>query len=816
MTAAAISDVEPEHIERVHLGSVNVSGVFENTGQPEAAWYQILTLDGGTVKFKLDTGADVSVITENTWRRLTPRPRLKQVKSKLLTPSGPLSSCGEFIARTGGSHFRIIVAPTASENLLDRTTAVRMGFIKRVDEIVDTDIFGDIGLVSCEPVKIILKNDAQPYSVTTPRRIPIPMEAAVETELERMGNLGIIRAISEPTLWCAPMVPVVKRNGRIRICVDLKRLNESVKREMQMLPTIDDILHKLSGSTVFTKLDASAGFWQIPLDRNSAKYTTFITPFGRYCFLRLPFGITSAPEIFQRKMEEILKDLSGVHVIMDDILIHGANDADHDTRLAAALTKIKKSGLKLNKEKCLFRQNELQFLGHTIGIDGVKPDPEKTRAILELKAPTNVTELRQFLGIVNYLGRFLPNLSQVTQPLNELRKNDRAWIWDSAQQEAFIKVKDMITSTPVLAFYQLGKPTLVSADASSYGIGGVIMQLHNSDWKPVAFCSRTLSEAERKYAQLEKECLAAVWTCERFSRYLCGLPTFKLLTDHKPLVPLINTKDLDQVPLRCQRLLIRMMRYNPKAVYTPGKDLVIADALSRNPLAKIQPDSNLEKEVEAHVAAIVADIPATPSKLALIRQETQTDPQLQTALQYTMSGWPKYASDVKPEARELFAVRAELSVSDGLLIRGKRIVIPQTLRDEMLNRIHDGHLGLSKCRKRAQDALWWPGITVHIKKKIEMCAHCSIHKPSQRKEPLQTTPLPDRPWQRVAADLCELRSQHYLVVADYFSRWIEIMHLTSTMSRQIITKLKGVYARFGVPEQLITDNCITRICRICS
>ena len=196
-----------------------------------------------------------------------------------------------------------------------------------------------------------------------------------------------------------------------------------------------------------------------------------------------------------------------------------------------------------------------------------------------------------------------------------------------AQQEAFVKVKDLITSTPVLAFYDLGKPTLVSADASSFGMGGVIMQQHDSEWKPVAFCSRTLSEAGRKYAQIEKECPAAVWACKRFARYLCGLSSFKLLTDHKPLVPLINTKDLDQVPLRCQRLLIRMMRYNPTAVYTPGKDLVIADALSRNPLTNRYIDS-LEEEVTAHVAAVEATRPAAASKLTQIRRETQTDLQL--------------------------------------------------------------------------------------------------------------------------------------------------------------------------------------------
>ena len=181
-----------------------------------------------------------------------------------------------------------------------------------------------------------------------------------------------------------------------------------------------------------------------------------------------------------------------------------------------------------------------------------------------------------------------------------------------------------------------------------------------------------------------------------------------------------------------------MMRYNPTAVYTPGKDLVIADALSRNPLTNRYINS-LEEEVTVHVAAVEATRPAIPSKLTQIHRETQTDFQLKMALQYTMSRWPKYASDVQPVARELFAIRGELSMSGGLLVHGKRIVFPISMREERLSRIHDGHLGLTKCRRRAQDTIWLPGITVDIKKKIEACGHCSIHKPSQRREPLQTT-----------------------------------------------------------------------------
>ena len=221
---------EPEHIERLLLRSIssvsNDSHIFA-----EDAWYKTLTLDGGAVKFKFDTGADVSVITEETWRQLNPRPHVKAVQTKLMTPSGPLLSSGQFTARSGGTHFRVIVASTAAENLLDRTTTVWMGFIKGVAEITFAHLFADIGLVACEPMKIVIRDDAQPYSVVTLQYIPIPMEAAVWIELGRMEHLGIIQKISEPTQWCSPMLLVIKKYGKVRICVDLKCLNASMQWE---------------------------------------------------------------------------------------------------------------------------------------------------------------------------------------------------------------------------------------------------------------------------------------------------------------------------------------------------------------------------------------------------------------------------------------------------------------------------------------------------------------------------------------------------------------------------------------------------------
>ena len=352
-----------------------------------------------------------------------------------------------------------------------------------------------------------------------------------------MEGLGVITKVQEPTEWCAGMVVVPKANGKVRICVDLTKLNECVRRERHPLPAVDQTLAQLAGATVFSQLDANSGFWQIPLDPDSTLLTTFITPFGRFCFNRLPFGITSAPEHFQRRMSELLGGVPGVVCMMDDMLIHGTTQQEHDQRLLAVLQRLEKAGVTLNREKCKFSQNAVKFLGHVIDQSGITPDPDKVNAIQKVRTPGNVGDVRRFLGMVNQLSKFSPNLAEETKPLRELLIKGNAWIWSEPQQTAFDRIKKMLTNTPVLALFNPNLETILSADASSFGLGAVLLQKQLSgELKPVSFISRSMTPTEQRYAQIEKEALAFTWACERLSDYLIGL-SFRIQTDHKPLVP---------------------------------------------------------------------------------------------------------------------------------------------------------------------------------------------------------------------------------------------------------------------------------------
>lgn len=789
----------------------------EVASNQSAPWQIYLQILNQRVQFKVDSGADVTCIPKSVYDCLRPKPTLVASFIMLQSPAGSINVIGKFNANVQhkSQSYTITVHVIESKNvncLLSRPDAFKMGMLKFIEEIND-DLFSDYGLMNCEPVKLKLKNNATPYHLNTPRRVPEPLMQPVKEELDKMVAHGIISPVTEPTEWCAPMVVALKKNNKVRICVDLKKLNHSVQRERYLMPTIDELAARLANSKVFTTIDCSQAFWSIPLHEDSRKYTCFITPYGRYIFNRLPYGLNTSTEIFQRNIKEKLAGIPNVEVNVDDLLIHAPTTAQHDETLEKVVQCIKNSGLKLNKSKCKFRQSSVVYNGQLFTAEGMSPDPSKVEAIQQLQPPKNVSEVRTIVGMVNYLARYVPDVSKTMQPILELMKSDVLFTWGSAQQNAFDEIKKLLASDRVLAYYDMTRATYVAADSSSYGIGAVLLQDFDGSLKPIAYASKSLTQSERKWAQIDKECYALVWACERFQHYLVGLPEFTLLTDHKPLVPLINDKDLDKTPIRIQRLLMRLLRFNCVAQHIPGKQLVVADTLSRHSTSLLYKVDELTMDVIEHTQSMREIWPITDAKLQEIANETARDPDMSLAMTHTLNGWPAYAKDVPVSVQPYYGNRENISTTHSVLTFQDRIVIPPTMRQEILNKIHAGHQGIVKCRQIAQAAVWWPTINVDIADMCKLCTFCDEHKPSKPNAPLMPTVLPSRAWEKIGADLFEYDKKHYLVVIDYYSRYIEVIYLPDMTSKTVIYKLKSVFARFGIPAEIRTDGAKNFVCR---
>ena len=502
-------------------------------------------------------------------------------------------------------------------------------------------------------------------------------------------------------------------------------------------------------------------------------------------------------------MSKILTGLDGIVCQMDDVLVFGSDRTQHDARLLAVLQRIESAGVTLNAQKCVFGTTVIKFLGHVIDQTGIRADPEKTLAIQEMKPPTTVSELRRFLGMVNQLGKFTSNLAQLTQPLRELLGKNSTWVWGPSQSEAFSLVKEELSKPTTLALYDPEAPTKVSADASSYGLGAVLMQETELNWRPVAYASRSMTETERRYAQIEKEALAVTWACEKFSDYILGKP-ITIETDHKPLVPLLGTKQLDSLPPRVLRFRLRMDRFTYTIFHVPGRNLNTADALSRAPLPSTEHDDDLEELAELLMEMHIAQLPAGKERLETYRSAQQSDHTCSILRRYCRNGWPDKHS-IDPVTKPYWEVRGDLTIGEDLLLCGRRIVVPEALQAETLLKLHQGHQGIQRCRLRAQSSVWWPGISQQIKVFVSQCPEC-CRDALPSKEPMLPTQLPDYPWQKAGTDLFVLKGATYLLVVDYYSRFPEVIQLRKTTSQSVINALKAVFARYGIPETLVSDN----------
>lgn len=454
-------------------------------------------------------------------------------------------------------------------------------------------------------------------------------------------------------------------------------------------------------------------------------------PFGRYPFLRMPFGICSASEVFQKRNEATFGDIEGVHMISDDLIVAGKDEDEHDNILQKVMTRAREMNVKFNKNKIQLRVPQVKYMGNVISAEGLKPDEDRVLAIAEMPQPQNRHDIRRFLGMLNYVAQFIPNMSTITAPLRDLLKLDSPWSWNHEHDRAYERLKNILMDKPVLAFYDVSKSVTIQADASQNGLGACLIQ----EGHPIAYASRSLTSAEENYAQIEKELLAIVFACEKFHHYVYG-KSIDVQSDHKPLEAILK-KSLQKATPRLQLMLLRLMKYQVNVSYLPGKLMFIADTLSRATMGPNETETNATSDIEVRVHSIVANLPISHKKQDELKQSTASDETLRSLKTILKDGWPHHKSDLQITLRQFWNSRADIHEAEGLIFLGDKLIIPTEMRAEMLQTIHEGHMGIEKCKSRARKVIYWPGMSKDIEESILKCFYM---QQTQESKPERTTP----------------------------------------------------------------------------
>ena len=503
----------------------------------------------------------------------------------------------------------------------------------------------------------------------------------------------------------------------------------------------------------------------------------------------------------------MLQGLHGVICRVDDILVATDTLEKHKELLESVFTRLREANLKVRRDKCKFLQRSITYLGHVISAEGIKADPQKISAIVKAKTPTNVTEVQSLCGFINYYSNFIPGCSQILYPLYNLTKKGVTFTWSDECEQAFQTVKRIITSNKVLTHYDPNQQLKLACDASYYGIGAVLSQVdRNGLERPIGFASRTMSTSEQNYSQLEKESLSIIFGITKFHDYLLG-NHFIVETDHQPLVTIFGSKT--GIPTiaasRLQRWSLKLSAHNYTLVYRKGKLHNNADLLSRLPL----PFDDEERMTEGCKIQNLR-INSLPVSAQAVSKATRNDKILSAVLSCLRTGnWPERLN-MTDEMHPYYLHRNELTIEQDILLRGCRVVIPSSLQGKVLDQLHDTHPGICRMKGIARTHVWWPNIDRDIEKVVRSCENCQMQQATPPAASVHPLVWPNIPWYRLHIDFAgPFYGYYWLIVVDATSKWPEIIPMKEATSSSTIRALESVFARFGLPVQLFSDNGTT-------
>eukprot|EP00102_Acyrthosiphon_pisum_P018369 XP_008190098.1 PREDICTED: uncharacterized protein K02A2.6-like [Acyrthosiphon pisum] len=730
----------------------------------QKSWIEEIKIGNMWLKFKLDTGSDINIIPYDDFIKLEPQPNLTNSKYNIEAYGGfKINSIGSCVINCLFKKFNrncsveFLVVKTENNKtlcpILGLPTCDKINLIKRINELeVDTknnwimknmDVFTGLGQFP-ELYNLELVDNFQPKIVPY-RRVPIAVKDRYELKLKTLIDQGVVDYVNRPTDWTNHVVVIEKPNKTLRICLDPQHLNKNIKDEQFPIPTLNEIVPKLKNKKFFTVLDLKDGFWQIGLTESSSNLCSFASPLGTLKFLKLPFGLKIAPSVFQRYNTKYFGDIKGLIIYFDDFIIAADTKQEHDKIVDELLNRARKYNVKFNKEKIQYCKDKVTFLGHLFDQKGMSLNPSRIEAIKNLKPPNNRKELQRLLGFINYVRSFIPNFSELTAPLRNLLKKNTEWQWTSNQMLALERIKEKLMNAPVLSSFDPNKSITIQTDSSQSGLGCCLLQ----NKQPIAYASRSLTSNETQWAQIEKEMAAILFAC---------------------------------------------------------KKMFIADYLSRDYI-----DSGIkdDESINDYVHMInTKNIKFSNDKLIEFINETKSDPVLGKVLDYYMYNWPLDKTKLPnlDELRYLWNKRNDITVNNGLVYLNDKLIVPVKLRKILLNILHETHLGITKTIKLAKNFYHWPYMSKDIENYISNCYLCAKYQRKNSKEMLLNHDLPKRSFEKIGIDIADFGGNYYLIICDYYSRWLEILKIQDKSANSIVSVLKPIFSRFGIPNYCVSDN----------
>lgn len=667
--------------------------------------------------------------------------------------------------------------------LMDSEKVQLDDLVQRYKELMGTGI----GCTNMVEHKIITQSE--PIRQRSYRVSPV-LQKLIDDEIDEMLKLGVIEPSSSP--WASPVVIVNKKNtDKVRFCVDYRKLNAVTERDSYPLPLVSETLDKLKDAQYLSSIDIKSAYWQVPVAEASKPLTAFICHRGLFQFRRMPFGLHNAPATWQRLIDRILGDLAPhVFIYLDDCVIISRTFEEHLRILEQVFNRLQTAGITVSWDKCQFCRPEMKYLGYVVDRRGLRVDPDKVKAMLELPRPTTVSEVRRVIGTFSWYRRFVPDFSAIVTPITALTKKNFKFNWTPNCETAFRRIKELLVTAPILSCPDYSKEFVIQTDASGYGIGAVLVQPHEEGDKVVCYLSRSLTKQEKLYTTTEREMLALVWAIEKFRPYVEGIP-FTVITDHASLRWLLNLKDPTG---RLGRWSVKLQMYDFKVQHRKGKDLVVPDMLSRAVPAL---DSVLEvKETER----IIND-----KWYNRMCKQVETSPLKYLSWRCKNGLLWKYVKQDYPG----------LSVDADYW----KIVVPKEDRAEIIRAAHDpptsGHMGVYKTYSRLMEKYYWPKMRNDVARAIRTCKICNAYKsdPKGNMDHMVSHPKPTRPWEVISTDIMgplprsTKGNSYILVVTDYLSKFSLIFPLRKATSSAIIKNMEEhVFLLFGVPRRILTDN----------